>query len=31
MSLPNSVNYNEIPAYLQEDVSSTTIIINPRL
>ena len=29
MSLPNSVNYSEIPAYLQEDVSSTTIIINP--
>ena len=29
MSLPNSVNYSEIPPYLQEDVSSSTIIINP--
>ena len=29
MSLPNSVNYTEIPPYLKEDVHSTTIVINP--
>ena len=29
MSLPNSVNYSEIPPYLKEDVHSSTIIINP--
>ena len=27
--LPNSVNYEEIPPYLKEDVYSTTIVINP--
>ena len=29
MSLPNSVNYTEIPPYLKEDVYNTTIVINP--
>ena len=29
MSLPNSVNYTEIPPYLKEDTYSTTIVINP--
>ena len=29
MSLPNSVNYNDIPASLKPDVYSTTMVINP--
>ena len=29
MSLPNSVNYYDVPPYLKEDVHSTTIVINP--
>ena len=29
MSLPNSVNYSDIPASLKPDVYSTTMVINP--
>ena len=29
MSLPNSVNYSDIPPSLSPDVHSTTMVINP--
>ena len=29
MALPNSINYNDIPDALKNDVTSTTIVLNP--
>jgi hypothetical protein len=29
MALPNSINYNDIPDALKDDVTSTTIVLNP--